>query len=127
MLPPDVETLAGIGDGDGLVHASDRADRMRLLAFPRGVRRARMGHEGEHLISRERGGERWTLSIREARQRTYELQASLATLKRPFEPCTVTLAGEPLPFDWNASERVLRLSFETRRGDIDVRGCRQPL
>ncbi|MEX2196767.1 MAG: TIM-barrel domain-containing protein [Thermoleophilaceae bacterium] len=123
MLPPDVDTLSGVGDLAGLVQASDRADNMRLLAFPRGARRAGMGN-GEHLASREhaRGG-RWTLRVGGKRERSYELQASLATLKGPFEPCTVTLGGQPLPFDWDAATQVLRATFTTRRGTLDVRAC----
>ena len=81
------------------MHAADRADRMRLLAFPRGARRAGMGG-GERLASREHaGGGRWSLRVSGTRARTYELQASLATLRRPFEPCTCLLYTSPSPRD----------------------------
>jgi alpha-glucosidase (family GH31 glycosyl hydrolase) len=122
MLSPDVDTLADVGDLDGLVKASDRAGRMRLLAFPRGARTAGLGG-GERLASREHRGGRWTLRVSGRRERTYDLQASLATLRRPFTPCSVTLGGDPVPFEWDASAQVLRASFTTRRGTLDVRAC----
>ena len=92
LLSPDVDTLASYGDAPGLVHLSERRDRLRLLAFPRG--RSNAGFfERERLVSRERRGS-WTLRIEGRRKRRYSIEATMATLRRPFRPCRVELDGE---------------------------------
>jgi alpha-glucosidase (family GH31 glycosyl hydrolase) len=124
LLPADVETLSEHGSDAGIVHLRDRRDRMTLLAFPRGTTASEMNRR-ERLRSRERRGS-WTLRIDGARRRTYSLQASLATLRRPLRPCRVTLDGRPLrrrAWRWDATRRVLRVRFATRRGALRVEGC----
>ena len=124
MLAPDVDTLADYGHAPGLVHLSDRRDRMRLLAFPRG-RSAAGFNESERLVSRERR-RRWSLRVQGAIRRQYRLQASMATLKRPFRPCTVKIKGRRLgarSWSYDRKSRVLTARFKTRRGRLVVRGC----
>lgn len=96
MLPPDVDTLSPYGKGHGLVHFSDRAGRMRLLAFPRGRSAARM-NEGERLRSREMRGRRWRLRIQGTRTRRWTIEASTRALRHPFAPRSVLVDGRPLP------------------------------
>ncbi len=121
LLPADVDTLAEYGDAPGLVHLSERRNRMSLLAFPRGRSRA-VFNEGERLRSAE-GRRGWVFAVRGARRRVYELQASLATLRRPFEPCGVTVAGRRLTrraWRYRSGSRVLTLRFRAKRGRVVV-------
>jgi hypothetical protein len=124
LLPPDVDTLAGYGGGeDGLVRLRDRAGRLELLAFPRGRSVSRF-YDGGRIASIERPG-RWTLRVRGNRGRSYGLQASLGTLKRPLRPCRVLLDGRPLPassWEYQAGERVLSASFSGARAKLTVVG-----
>jgi hypothetical protein len=126
LLPPDVDTLADYGNpAPGFVRFADRRDRLELLAFPRGDTVARMFAGGEGVRSSERAGG-WELSIRGKLQRTYGLQASLATLERPFAPCAVEWNGRPLPpsaWQWDGGTQVLRAEFTGARGRLRVRGC----
>src|SRR3712207_3726696 len=89
LLAPDVDTLSDYGEGaEGVVRLADRRGRLHLLAFPRGKGESATG-PGERARSREvarRGGE-WRLTIEGSRRRTYTLQATLSTLRRPFRPC----------------------------------------
>jgi alpha-glucosidase (family GH31 glycosyl hydrolase) len=122
LLPRDVDTLAR--GGEGLVALGDRRGRIELLAFPRGATRSEL-LAGERLVSRERRGE-WRLRVEGRRTRRYELQASLATLRRPLRPCGVALGGRALPrraWRWDRRARVLRASFRARRATLVVRGC----
>jgi alpha-glucosidase (family GH31 glycosyl hydrolase) len=120
MLPPDVDTLAPYR-GPGVVRLADRLDRMELLAFPRGQSAAAMGARPERLRSAE-GDRAWRLTIRGKRARLYRLQASLATLRRPFAPHSLTVAGRPLPsWSYDRRTRVLRASFRLRNGTLVVR------
>ena len=123
LLPPDVDTLADYGKGTrGLVRLRDRRNRMVLLAFPRGRSVARFNAR-ESLRSIERRN-RWTLTIRGTRARTYTLQASLGTLRRNLRPCRVTVAGEPRRFVYNRKTEVLTLRFKlARAGRIEARTC----
>ena len=136
LLPPDVDTLSEYGSGaasradrEALVSLAERRDRMQLLAFPRGRSSARMG-TGEQLESREEGGARWLLTVGGDRSRRYELQASMATLERPFTPCRLELDGRALEAsDWSydGATGALRASFETRSATLAVSGrCTRP-
>ena len=54
------------------------------------------------------------------------LQASLATLERPFRPCRVRLNDRPLrrgAWRYQRRSRVLRLRFRARRARLGVAGC----
>jgi sulfoquinovosidase len=125
LLPADVDTLADYGDPSrGIVTFDARRDRAALLAFPRGRTEARMFGTGERLRSDE-GEAGWELDVRARRRRTWELQASLATLARPFTPCEVAWRGQPLPaeaWSFDVTTRALRARFEGRRGRLLVRG-----
>jgi hypothetical protein len=123
LLPPDVDTLADYGEGTrGLVRMRDRANRVELLAFPRGNTLARFG-DSDSLRSVETRG-RWALKVRGARTRRYVVQASLATLRRPFTPCAVTVAAKRVPFRYDRRTRVLRTQVKLRTGIVAVRACR---
>jgi alpha-glucosidase (family GH31 glycosyl hydrolase) len=120
MLPADVDTLAPYR-GPGVVRLADRLDRMELLAFPRGRSAAGMGARRERLASAE-GDHVWRLAIRGKRVRLYRLQASLATLRRPFAPHSLTVAGRTLrSWSYDRRTRVLRASFRVRNGTLVVR------
>ena len=123
LLSPDVETLAGYGP-KSVVKLSDRADRLRVLAFPRGRSHAAF-MKGEALASRERG-HGWVLTVRGKRVRRYALQASLATLRRQWRPCTVRLRGRRVArrrWSFDRGTRVFRISFRARRARLVVRRC----
>jgi alpha-glucosidase (family GH31 glycosyl hydrolase) len=120
MLPADVDTLAPYR-GAGVVRLADRLDRIGLLAFPRGRSAAGMGARPERLRSAE-GDRAWRLTIRGKRARLYRLQASLATLRRPFVPHSLTVGGRPLrSWSYDRGTRVLRASFRVRNGTLVVR------
>jgi alpha-glucosidase (family GH31 glycosyl hydrolase) len=120
LLPADVDTLAPY-DGKGVVRLAERRDRMQLLAFPRGRSSAGMGARRERLNSVEAGGA-WRLTIRGKRARRYSLQASLATLRRPFVPQTLALGARPLrSWSYDRRTRVLRATFRLRSGTVTVR------
>ena len=125
LLPADVDTLADYGGGTpGLVRLADRLDQLALIALPRGVSKAR-AFRGDRFTSIERD-RRWDLLVRAARPRTWMLQASLATLERPFAPCAVAFAGQPLAArDWSfdPATGVLRATWHGRNGTLVVRGA----
>jgi hypothetical protein len=119
LLPPDVDTLTGYGRARGLVHLRDRSRRLRLLAFPRGRSRA----SGADVRSVEGPGV-WKLVVRSRRARRVSLEASLATLERPFRPCSVRLGRRALPrraWSYSRRSRVLRVSFKARSATLAVR------
>jgi alpha-glucosidase (family GH31 glycosyl hydrolase) len=124
LLPPDVDTLADYGAGTpGLVRLADRLDQLELLAVPRGTSTAR-AFRVERLTSIE-GDRRWELELRGVRARTWKLQASLATLERPFVPCAVEFAGQPIPAgDWSFDQatEVLRVTWQGQNGRLVARG-----
>lgn len=122
LLPADVDTLAEYGTG--LVHLSDRRDRLHLLAFPRGTTRRAYGQRGQ-LRSVERPG-RWDLAIRGGEVRSVELEASLATLNTPFVPCTVRWRGRELPADqwsYDPATAVLRAHLDGSPSRLSARAC----
>jgi hypothetical protein len=126
LLPADVDTLADYGEATpDLITLRDRRNEIVLLAFPRERSEARL-YRGERIRSRERGG-RWELALRGARRRTYRVEASFATLARPFVPCAVTWNRRALPAgDWAYDERtrVLRARVTGRQGVLVARaGC----
>jgi hypothetical protein len=127
LLRSDVDTLADYGDGPE-VRLSERRKRIVLLAFPRGRSYSRFG-ERSGLLSSERRG-RWRLRIRTAPRTRFAIQASMATLRRPFRPRCVTLGGKRVrrkTWSYDRSTRVLRLRLRTRsnvsRVVIARRGC----
>jgi alpha-glucosidase (family GH31 glycosyl hydrolase) len=123
LLSPDVDTLASYGNRARTVSLNERRNRRVLLAFPRGRSSARLGDGGE-LRSRERRGG-WELTIRSRKKRRWDVQASLATLERPFRPCRVEVRGGRVPgWSFDGGRRVLRAAFTTRRGRLTVSGCR---
>lgn len=122
LLSPDVYTLAEHGNNPAIVHWSDRADRLRLLAFPRGTTTASF-YENETLASEALAGE-WRLGIQGARAREIELQAALGTLAQPFVPCTVTLSSGTLRnWSYNSVSRVLTANLQTQNGTLTARAC----
>jgi alpha-glucosidase (family GH31 glycosyl hydrolase) len=121
LLPADVDTLADYGPGADAVPLSKRRGRLDLIAFPRGRWRGTF-HRGERLVSREGRG-KWLLTVRGERRRRYSVQASLATLRRPFRPCSATVRGRRVPFRYSRRTCVLRMTFATRRATATVRAC----
>jgi alpha-glucosidase (family GH31 glycosyl hydrolase) len=120
LLPADVDTLAPYR-GAGVVRLADRLGAMQLLAFPRGRSTAAIGARRERIASVE-GDHTWRLTIRGKRARRYTLQASLATLRHPFTPHSLTVAGRPLKgWTYDRRTRVLRASFHLRSGTLVVR------
>jgi hypothetical protein len=125
LLSPDVATLADYGSASaGTVRLADRADQFYLIAFPRGSSAAE-ALRGDRMISTE-GTHGWELRLRNRRERTWHIQASLATLTAPFTPCSVELDGQPLPAsDWSfdSPSQVLRAVIRARTGRLLVRRC----
>ena len=122
LLPPDVDTLSQYG-GRNLVHLHERRGRI-LLLFPRGTTERRFGRDSV-LKSRERRGS-WSLEIIGLVHRRYRINASLSTLKRPFRPCRVEVAGERLSrreWDFNRRTRVLSLDVRGRRTTVEATAC----
>lgn len=114
LLAPDVDTLTGYGRASGgLVHMRDRSHRLRLLAFPRGRSRA-----ADRSATSIEGRGTWKLVVHAGRRRRVSLEATLATLTRPFLPCALRLNGGPLrrrAWSYSRRTRVLKLSFSTGR------------
>jgi alpha-glucosidase len=125
LLPPDVDTLADYGESSPqLVKLADRRGALQLLAFPRGRSHARFYADGRLVsIERRRG---WDLHVRGGGVRELELQASLATLLRPFAPCSVRWRGRELPreaWEYDAASAVLRAHLEGEGGRLSVGAC----
>ena len=122
LLAPDVDTLTGCGRRPGLVHLRDRSRRLRLLAFPRGRSRAAAG--GVRSVE---GRGSWKLVVSGPRVRRISLEASLATLKRPFRPCALRLSGRLLPrraWSYSRRTRVLKARFRARSATFTAeRAC----
>lgn len=124
MLWPDVFTLAEFGDDPAIVHASDRDDRLHVLAFPRGETAGSFYADGRW--SSVEGARRWALTLQNSRERTIHLEASTRTLEQPFEVCGVALDGVPLADrDWSydPSTGVLDVTYDTVAGTLEASGC----
>jgi alpha-glucosidase (family GH31 glycosyl hydrolase) len=122
LLAPDVDTLADYGNDS--VSLRDRPGRV-LLAFPRGTSNARL-EDGGRVRSSEHHGS-WRLEIHSGAERTWELQASLGTLRRPFKPCSLRLDGRRLPrehWSYDGATGALRARFDARRGVLAAERCR---
>jgi alpha-glucosidase (family GH31 glycosyl hydrolase) len=94
LLDAGVDTLAPYR-APGVTTADERADRLTLLAFPRGRWTGRLGARGR-LGSTEGRHRRWVLSISGERPRTYTVRAALGTLRHLFRPRRVTVNGRRL-------------------------------
>jgi hypothetical protein len=78
---------------------------------------------GGVLRSREGRG-RWRLEIRSRRMRRWVVGAALATLRRPFRPCTVDATGGRLVrWRYDRRTRVLRVVLSAHRGGLAARAC----
>jgi alpha-glucosidase len=124
MLWPDVFTLAEFGDDPEIVHASDRDDRLHVLAFPRGETEGSFYADGQW--SSVEGDGRWSLILQNSRERTIHLEASMRTLEDPFDVCGVSLDGIPVAQeDWSydSSARVLDVTYDTTSGTLELTGC----
>jgi alpha-glucosidase (family GH31 glycosyl hydrolase) len=123
LLPADVDTLADRYDTARLTSLRERAGRLRILALPRGTTSARAGTD-VRITSRE-GARRWSLTVAGGRSRTVEVQASLATLRRPFAPRSVRASGRAVPrsrWSYDRRSRVLRVQgLRGRTVRLDVR------
>jgi hypothetical protein len=97
LLPPDVDTLAGVGKADGVVDARERSGQRVLLAFPRGR----------------------AIRIPDRVKRAYRLQAAILS-----RPCSVRLNGTQVPFRWFRKRRVLHAQFRARGGKLVIDSCR---
>ena len=127
LLPADVWTLSTYGKGR-VVRLADRATRRVLLAFPRGTSRAGLGASKEESAVSSEGRTGWTLRLHARKAVTYVLRASLATLRRPFVPCGITVGGRRLAgSDWEYSRSTAALTarFRVKNGRVNVlrKGC----
>jgi hypothetical protein len=124
LLAPDVDTLADYGTpAAGFVSLDDRRDVLHLLAFPRGETRLRLADK-TRIRARERAGG-WELALRGRGAHEWVVQASLATLERPFAACAVRWRGKPLADeDWSydAETGALRATLSGKRGRLQVVG-----
>ena len=121
LLPPDVWTLSEYGQGTA-VRAADRADQLRLMAFPRGSWRGRAGPTLRLAADEMLDGPGWRLTIESEEVRTYVLEASLVALRSPFEPARVELDGEAVGWTYDPARRVLVAGFTTAGGAVVVHG-----
>ncbi len=130
LLPPDVDTLDDRGPSSkAFVRLRQRRYRLVVLAFPRGTSRADLG-TGARGRSVE-GRRSWRLDLRAAkRAHTFQVLASLRTLRRPFVPCVLTVkrgrGTTTVPrrrWSYSRASGVLRLTLKTRRATLTVRAC----
>jgi sulfoquinovosidase len=116
LLPPDVDTLSDYGTG--IVHLKDRRNKMTLLAFPRGTAVSRFNATG--LVKSVEKRRRWLLRIRSDRTRTFTVRATMWSLRKPFRPKSVRVAGKPVRFTYR--DGVLTFRAKARRGTVAVSG-----
>jgi hypothetical protein len=117
LLPPDVDTLAGLPASPGVVELRRRSRSRVLLAFPRGRSTA------PGIVSTEGRGV-WRLRVSGRARTEYRLQASMSTLRRPLRPCRVTLGGRPVRWKYFHRRRTLHAEFRARSATLTVRSCR---
>jgi alpha-glucosidase (family GH31 glycosyl hydrolase) len=115
LLSPDVDTLSDYGSDPGIVHLRDRANVLRLLAYPSGRSAATFYDDGRVFSVLRR--KTWSLSVSGARRRTYEVEAAL-----PFKPCALGV-GRKRVRGWSYAGGVLRAAFATTRGRLVVTDC----
>ncbi len=124
LLPADVETLAPYAAADH-VGLDDSRGELHVIALPRGRSAAGFGTRGR-LVCRERAGS-FSLRIDPGGRRAtrLDLEASTATLRRPFRPRGVELDGHPVArsaWSYRRRSRVLKLSLRVPAGGtIEVR------
>ena len=124
MLWPDVFTLSEYGDDPAIVHASDRDDRLHVLAFPRGETSGKFFADGQW--SSTEGDGIWSLTLNDGKQRTIHLEASMRVLEQPFDVCGASVDGAPLSEDdWSYDEStgVFDATYETGSGTLLLTGC----
>ena len=107
LLPADVDTLADRYDTAALTSLRERAGRLRVLALPRGRSSARAGTDA--TLTSSEGRRSWTFTVRGRRARTIDVEASLATVRRPFRPRAVTAGGRRVSWAFDRRARVLRV------------------
>ena len=123
MLPAGTDTLSDRYDTPGLTSLREQRRKLELVAFPRGRSRATF-YEGEALVSRERGRGVWKLVIKGERKRSWRIQASLATLKRPFVPrCVHVNSKRVSKRHWGYAKRKRRIAIrlKAKRAVVSVR------
>jgi alpha-D-xyloside xylohydrolase len=127
LLPAGTDTLADRYDTAGLTSLAEQRRKLELLAFPRGRSRATFLH-GEKLSSRERKGGVWKLGIRGERKRHWRIDASLATLRRPFVPRCVLVGGQFISkkrWSYGKRKRRIAIRLKAKRAVVAVRAdCR---
>ena len=120
LLPADVETLADYADKDH-IGLDDRRDRLHVLAFPRGKNSARFNGGGRLLSAETKRG--WKLWINADRRLRLDVEASLATLKRPFLPRAVRVDGRELAgnkWSYDRKSQAIRIEARVEDGKIAV-------
>ncbi len=123
LLPAGVDTLADDYEYEESTSHAERAKKLILLAFPRGKSKS-VFFDGERLKSKTRD-RRWILKVGGDMKRTYELQASMATLADKLVPCRVKVDGERLPrrdWDFSRGTEVLTLDLRGRSPRLVVEG-----
>ena len=124
MLAPDVYTLAEHGDDPSIVHMSDRLDELHVLAFPRGSSGGTF-FAASSFESVESANV-WALTIPDTQPRTIYLEATLAALEEPFEPCAIELGDTPLAMtEWgyDSETSVLSVRYRNEGEALQVFGC----
>ena len=125
LLPPRVDTLADDYEYAESTSLAEGSRKLVLLAFPRGKSKAPF-FEGERVKSKVRSKrERWILKVGGDVERTYALQASLATLADKLVPCRVKVDGERLRrqhWDFRKGTEVLTLDLRGRSPRLVVEG-----
>lgn len=113
-LPDRVDTLAPYGDDQpGIDRLADTPAR-RLLAFPAGRSSARFETDGR-VRSRERARKGvWRLVIRDTTRRTWQVQAALGALNRPFRPRCLKINGKRRPVKFRKNGRLLTVKFKAK-------------
>jgi alpha-glucosidase (family GH31 glycosyl hydrolase) len=123
MLPPNVDTLSPYAAEDN-VGLEDARGSLRLLALPRAASRARF-HGGGRLRSSEIRGGGWRLRVAAPRRIKLEVQASLATLERPFAPHRVEVNGRRAG-GWSYDEETGVIEFQSRVREGVIRVLPRP-